>query len=183
MTSTAEKYAEGLFKTSESLGCTQVVASELLAVKELFKQCAVYLKNPLADASEKTSLLQELLSDKLTPLTLEFILLMLQRRQLKRMFSAMELFCQMSDRSVGKVTVELRIFSEPEPKMLKRLSKFLADKGLIPAKSTGKAQFQVVCDKGIMGGFVARCNGYQIDTSLKTALRKLARSQYLGKSS
>ena len=171
-----ESYAEALFEASEKLGCADVVAGELGAMDELLKQCGSYLGNPLISAGTKAAVLRESLSDKLSSLTLEFIVLMASRRHLKHFHATAELYLHLSGYS--KPVVRLRVPFIPEQEMLMRLKKRLSAEKLIP-ENTEDAQVQVIEDKELIGGFIASCNGYQIDTSLKTTLMKLLHPERL----
>ena len=170
MTPVYERYAEALYNAAESLECSGVVAGELPAMEDLITQCGAYLKNPLANAAQKAATLRELLSGKINPLTLEFILLLTARRHLKHLSAASEHFRQLSGH--GKAVVKLRVPFEMERGMLEQIKERLEKEKLIP-EGVKETEFQIVEDKELIGGLVANCNGYQIDTSLKTALRKI----------
>jgi len=180
MTPVSESYAGALFGAAESLGLVQTVADELRAVNDLLKQCGEYFKNPRVPAEEKAALLREHLADKVDPLTLEFTTLMLQRQYFKHLPAAVERFRRKSEQYSGAVTVSLRIPYEPDSETLEQLRGRLAAAGLIPAASAEKAKFQVSLDEKIIGGFIARSGGYQIDASLNTMLIKLRHQERYG---
>ena len=171
-----ESYAEALYETAKELDCTSTTASELSTVDELLKQCGSYLGNPLVSAGTKAAVLRELLSDVLSSLTMEFLVLMTARRHLKHFHAAAELFLQLCGHS--KPVVKLRVPFAPEQDMVERLKKRLSLEKLIP-ENAEDVQLQVVEDKELIGGFIATCNGYQIDTSFKTTLMKLLHPERL----
>ena len=172
MTPGYERYAEALFNTAEKLGCTDIVVSELPDMVALIGQCSVYLSNPLIGTQKKAALLRELLAGKISPLMLEYVLLMTKRRHLKHFYASAKYFRFLSSRD--KAIVELRVPFPPEQDMLESLLGRLRKEKLIP-ESAAEAEFQIVEDKELIGGFIAYCNGYQIDTSFKTALNKMRR--------
>ena len=165
-----ESYAGALYATAQELGCTETVARELETVDALLKQCGSYLSSPLVSTGKKTEVLRELLSGQLNGLTLEFIMLMTSRRHLRHFHAAAMMYMQLS--GFAKPEVCLRIPYAPGPVMIERLKKRLVAGKLIPADSE-EVQFRVVEDKQLIGGFIASCNGYQIDKSLRTTLVKL----------
>ena len=171
MTPAYESYAEALYSAAEKLGCTDTVAGELPAIVELLSKCGSYLNSPLINAGDKATLLREALSDKVAPLTLEFTMLLTTRRHLKHFSAATGHFLQICGH--GKPVVRLRLPYEPEQDMISRLTDRLTEAGLIPADSA-EPELCIVEDRDLIGGLIASCNGYQIDTSLKTALRKMA---------
>jgi len=170
MTPAYERYAEALYKAAQDLDCTGGVAGELSAMEEVLARCAAYFDNPLIGANDKSAVLQALLAGKVSPLMLEFVLLLAARRHLKHFRPAAEYFRRLSSRS--KVVVRLRVPFEPGQDLLEQLKGFLSKEKLIPADAE-EAHFQIIEDKELIGGFVASYDGYQIDTSLKTALNKL----------
>jgi len=176
MTPAYERYAEALYRTSVSVGCTDDIACELLAMEEVLMQSNSYLSDPMIGAGEKSALLRELLIGKVSPLTLEFILLMTTRRHLKHFRSAARQFRQLSGHD--KTVVRLRIPFEPDKGLLEQLKRCLVKEKLIPADAENM-RFDIIEDKELIGGFVASCNGYQIDTSLKTTLMRLLRPERL----
>jgi len=174
MTPIFKRYAEALYKAARGLECTDAVADDLPAVEELIAHCIAYMNNPLIDARYKAAVLRALLSDKVNPLTMEFILMLAARRHLKHFRPAAEQFRRLSGH--GKVIVRLRVPYEPEQSLLGQLRQSLVMAKLIP-KDTEDAQFDITQEKELVGGFVASCDGYQIDTSLKTALTKILRDR------
>ena len=170
MTPGYERYAEALFNTAENLGCLDDIISELPAMEELVRQCGGYLTDPLIGTGKKTDLLRELLSGQVCPLMLEYVQLMTARRHLKHFFTAAEHFRHLIVRDIA--VVRLRVPFQPDPDILQRLKRRLIKDKLIP-DSVKDAEFRIVEDKDLIGGFVAYYDGYQIDTSLKTAINRL----------
>jgi len=176
MTPVYESYANALFKSAEALGCADDVAGELSAMETLVKQCGGYLSSPLIGTGKKTALLRELLDGKVSPLTLEFMLLITARRHIRHFYAAAEQFRRLSGH--GNAVVRLRVPFTPEHSILEKLKARLIKEKLIPT-NVADTQFQIIEDKTIIGGFVASCDGYQIDTSLRTALMRLLRPERL----
>ena len=168
-----ESYAEALFSAAESLEHIEGIGEELHVVEELFSQCGWFLHDPLISTTKKSIFLRDALIGHIHPLTLEFLLLMLSRHHLKHLHKAIERFRYLSDRHFGKATVHLRIPYEMEPALLEQLKSRLLQDGLIPVESAGKTEFVIELDKSVIGGFIAVCDGMQIDASLKTKLVKL----------
>jgi F0F1-type ATP synthase delta subunit len=165
-----ESYAEALYNASEGLGCTSVVVGELPNMEGVLKQCGFYLNNPLIGVEKRVAVLQKTLANKISPLTLEFVLLMTARRHLKHFHATADKFRRLS--GYEDTVVNLRVPFTPERKALVKLKERLTKEKLIPENAKG-AHFNIIEDKELIGGFVASCNGYQIDTSLRTAVMKL----------
>jgi len=167
-----ESYAEALFTTAEKLGCTSVVADELSVMEELLKQSGLFSVSPLISAERTAEVLRETLCGKLSPLTLEFVLLMAAKRHLKHFSAAARKFMKLS--GYGGVVVNLRVAYMPEQDIIDKLKKSFSELELIPADADA-VELDITEDGELIGGFVASCNGYQIDASLKTRLSRLGR--------
>ena len=172
----SEGYAQALFNASVKLGCVGAVADELPEIKTLAELGGGYLFSPLIRAHEKAAVLQGLLSGKVSPVTLEFVALLLKRGHLKYISGVAEQYRRMSDDYFRKAAVELRVPFEPEKEILDRLKRRFAIDGLTP-ENAEDVTINVVEDKEIIGGFIASCNGRQIDVSLKTLLAKIRRAE------
>jgi F0F1-type ATP synthase delta subunit len=165
-----ESYAGALYNAAERLGCTGVVVGELPKMEEVLKQCGFHLNNPLISVEKRVAVLRKTLTNKISPLTLEFLLLMTARRHLKHFHATINKFRQLS--GYEDTIVNLRVPFAPERNTLVKLKERLTKEKLIP-ENAKEAHFNIIEDKELIGGFVASCNGYQIDTSLKTAVMKL----------
>ena len=91
-----ESYAEALYNAAERLGCTGIVVSELPKMEEMLKQCGFYLNNPLISVEKRVAVLRKTLTNNVSSLTLEFILLMTARRHLKHFHSTTDKFRRIS---------------------------------------------------------------------------------------
>jgi len=165
-----ESYAEALYTASEKLGCTSIVAGELPAMEELLRQSGLFPTSPLISAEKKAEALRETLRSEISPLTLEFILLMATNRHLKHFSAAVGKFMSLSGH--GGTVVDLRVAYRPQQELLDKLKERFLEEKLIPADAN-EVKFDITEDDGLIGGFVASCNGYQIDASLKTRLGRL----------
>lgn len=173
MKNIAECYAMGLYNAAQHLGCEREVADGLSDVARLLDLCGEYFSSRLVSDYKKAELLGEVLDGHVHPLTLEFMLLMFTRRQIKYLPAAAESFrrlCGASDSAVS-----LRVPFELDAALLSRLGRRLAEDGLIPQNRAENVSFDITIDETLLGGFIAAYGGYQLDASLKTALNKITR--------
>jgi ATP synthase F1 delta subunit len=168
-----ETYAEALFKAAEALDQVGGISEELHDVEMLYAVCRWYLNDPRISVRDKASFLREALAADFHPLTIEFLLLLLGRHHLKHFPAAAGWYHHLSDRHFGRATVRLRIPFDLDHRLIERLEDRFVSDGLIPAGNAGNVEFHVELDKDLIGGFIADCNGRQIDASLKTALKNL----------
>jgi len=176
MKSVSEKYAEALFNAAMSLGCVGEVAADLSWIGPLSQQQSAYFRNPLVNVGEKERLIRELLTEGSNPVTLEFLTMLSNRGDWRRLPEAIDRYQSMCDAYLNKVSVDLHVPFEPEQATLDKLKRRFEDEGLIPADA-GEVTFRIIMDKSIIGGFIAFCNGRQIDASLRTKLARLRRAE------
>ena len=168
-----ESYAEALFYAAEDLGQIGGVADELHEVELLYAVCRWYLDDPRFSIRDKASFLRATLRDDFLPLTVEFLLFLLGRQHLKYLPAAAGWFHHLSDRYFDRASVHLRVPFDLDLRLVEQLrSRFVRD-GLIPGESADNAEFHIELDQSLIGGFIAECNGKQIDASLRTALNQL----------
>ena len=176
MTKVSEQYAEALFRAAENLGCVVEVSAELQTIRELVEPCGVYFENPRIGTNEKIGYIREFLTGNVSPVTLEFIFLLLKRNHWNQLAGFAVHFQRLCDRFCHRVEVQIYTPFEPEREMKEKLKAGLADKGLIP-KDAKEIVLEVIEDKSLIGGFTAVCNGFRIDASLKTRLAEIHRSE------
>ncbi|MCL1834713.1 MAG: F0F1 ATP synthase subunit delta [Oscillospiraceae bacterium] len=176
MAKVSERYAEALFDAATRLGCAEEVADELPAISLLISGCGRYLGDPNISRADKASALREQLSGNICALSMEFVLLLLNRRHIKHFPEASEQFGRLVNAYLDRVTVKLRTPYEPGAELLERLKGRFIEEGLIP-ENAKDISFDIIEDSDIVGGFIASCNGRQIDTSLRATLVKIRRAQ------
>jgi F0F1-type ATP synthase delta subunit len=171
MKKVAQSYASALHIAAAEMGCIDAVAEDLLAAEALVAQCKDYLFSPMYTWRKKANMLREFLTGVMQPLTIEFMALMLSRRQIHSLPEAAGCFRALSGHAA--TVVQLRVPYEPDEALLKKLRGYFAESHLVSADKAEQAVIEVEIDADLIGGYVAYCEGYQIDASLKTALAKI----------
>jgi F0F1-type ATP synthase delta subunit len=171
----AESYALGLYNCARALGCERPVCEELGGLAQIIQNCGRHFSGSPLPEKEKACALREALARKTHLLTLEFALLLLARRQLKQLPAAARKFRELCGE--GGEPVRLRVAFELDAALLERLKARLAEEKLIPARHAANARLEISVDPELLGGFVAQYGGYQLDSSLKTALKKITRHE------
>jgi F-type H+-transporting ATPase subunit delta len=170
MNKIAVHYASGLYDAAEEIGCTKNVADELPAMASLVELSGELLAGPMLSDAERTSLLRSILTGQVSPLTLEFVLLMASRHVLNALPDAAAEFEKLSGRA--RVVVRLRVPYPLGDGVLAELRGRLVAEKIIPEKDAARAEFAITIDESLLGGFVAEYGGLQLDTSFKTVLEK-----------
>lgn len=166
----SKRYAAGLYEAAEELRCTDAVADELLDMASLVELTGESLSGPAISDAEKAALLRELLAGQVSPLTLEFVLLMVSRHVIGKLPEAAEEFERLSGKA--KVVIHLRAPYPLPGEVLAGMIDRLVAEGLVPAGVADRAEFEATVDKSLLGGFIAEYGGRQLDMSFKTVLEK-----------
>jgi len=176
----AKHYANVLYDTAVRLGCVQSVADEMPLMQPLIEACGEYLAGPLVDTGVLSAAMREILPLHFCGLTVAFIVTLAERHHLHLLSNAAQQFININNHESGRRTVMLRVPYWPDDGMLDRLKRRLAEEGLFPAECAEKTGFEITIDTELIGGFVAYCDGYQIDASIKTSLRRLRHPERFG---
>lgn len=169
-------YAMALLKASLERGAAARVADELPAVEKLLASHAGYFYDPKITAGDKADMLRELLDGKADALTVQFAVLLAGRRRLRYLPGIRRQFDKMAAAALGRVFVRLWVPYELNDELLKRLQAYLEDIGLYPSGQKSEVSFDIIVDKGLIGGFIAESGGRMLDLSLKTRLERLRRT-------
>lgn len=172
----SEKYAEALYSAAASLGCMDAVSSDFTWIKPLAEQQSMYFRSPLVSGAEKENLIRELLTSNANQITMEFLLMLSSRGHWRHLPDAIDRFQLLSDGYYRRISLDLHVPFKLEQETLDRLQLRFRREGLIPADADEVA-LHIIEDKSIVGGFIAVCNGHQIDASLRTQLARIRHAE------
>ena len=128
MTQVSERYAEALFGAAEDLGCVDIVSGELQGLTQLIERFSWFFTNPRITMREKTAVVVETLSGSVSPLSLEFVVMVLKRGHWKYLPDSIEQFKRLSDDYHRRVSVFLHVPFKPEQEILERLERRFVQK-------------------------------------------------------
>ena len=177
MTTSAIGYAAALFKVARELGRAAAVADDLPAVEELLSRFARTFHDPQVKAADKAAYLRELLDGGADTLTVQFVVLLAQRKRLKHLPAIRRQYDKLAAAALGRTAVRLSAPYPVNDGLLEGLHAHLARVGLC-SPDMGSVRFDVIVDKDLLGGFVAESQGRMLDMSLKTRLNRLARTHF-----
>ncbi|MBI2951090.1 ATP synthase F1 subunit delta, partial [bacterium] len=125
------------------------------------------LESPMVHPRSKRDALTALFSDKIAPLTLNFLLLLMERRRERVTEGILRQFVVYMEEREGVVTAEVRA-SQPlsqgqQEAMIQRLSSYL----------NRRVRLQIEVSPQIRAGFVARVGDVVFDGTVETQLRQL----------
>jgi F-type H+-transporting ATPase subunit delta len=141
----------------------------LVATLKGSSELAEFLENRLIDVQVKRAALDKIFSGKVQDLTLNFLLLVAERRRAAFLSEIAAAFLVLCAERAGRVTAVVRSATELSDEQAGRLQERLA-------AYTGKeVELQVQVDTGLKGGLIARIGDTVFDGSLATYMENLRR--------
>ena len=166
------RYAATLIEAAVETGVIDPVQEDVEGLVATLHQAAdlvAFLANPLLGAQVQQNVLEELFAGKVQELTLNFLLLMAQRRRGNLLPEVLEAFLQLAEERAGLVRAEVRSAVELSEEQKEQLRQRLA------AYTGSKILLQTQTDKSLRGGMIARVGDTVLDGSLTTQLERLHR--------
>ncbi len=163
-------YAEALFRVVEAEGEIDRVEDELFRFGKLLEE-NYDLKQALSDRSidrdQRVKVLEELLSDKVSPHTLGLLTFVVEQGRARQLPEILERLSALAAEAHNSVVAEVRsavpLTSEQREELAKALS-----------QATGKrVEVKVLVDPSVIGGVVAKVGETIIDGSIRRRLEQL----------
>ncbi|MGQ0561140.1 MAG: ATP synthase F1 subunit delta [Gemmatimonadota bacterium] len=167
----ARSYAEGVYALAEKHGIHDEFLRAFAALDVILSErmARVFLESPRIDAPLKKQVLRAALSDRVQPLFLNFVLLVLDKRR-QRLYGAIaHEYRALVDEAAGRLHVQVTVARDPSPEMEADIRARLSE-------IFGKTVIaHVSVDEKILGGIVVRHGDRVIDGSLRRRLIGLRR--------
>ncbi len=166
------RYAATLLDAAAETGVPDQVHRDLEGLQATLQASAEllrFLRDRLIDSQVKGRALEQLFSGKVQPLTLNFLLLLAQRRRVELLPEILEACAELADERAGRITAQVRSAVELSPEQEERLRAKLA-------AHTGKqVRLRARVDRDLKGGLIARVGDTVFDGSLAAYLESLRR--------
>ena len=164
------RYAEALYTIAEREKSVEVIEQELIAVDAVVRDnrdLQKVLYHPRITSKDKKSLLSELLSGKVSQVTLEFLNLLVDRQREQFLSVIVEYYINLANKArnitEAKVTSAVELTAKEQKEMAALLDKITGKKV--------ETSFSV--DPSLIGGVVVRIGDRVIDGSIRTRLATL----------
>nr|YP_010338713.1 ATP synthase CF1 delta subunit [Glaucosphaera vacuolata]UNJ18663.1 ATP synthase CF1 delta subunit [Glaucosphaera vacuolata] len=171
-TKIAQPYAEALIeivKKSQSLDMVNKDMSLIADVLSSSNQLEAFLSNPLILNKEKKNILNELFNDKISSLSLRFLMLLVDRKRISLvkiiLSKYLELAYKVASITVIKVTTAV-LFTEGQIEALTTKLKLMT--------KSDQLKLDIEVDPELIAGFTIQIDSKVIDTSLKGQLYAFA---------
>ena len=166
------RYAATLLAAAEENRVLDAVRSDVQGLRQTLEQSeelVAFVGNRVLSAKIQRQALERLFAERVHGLTLNFLLLLAERRRIDLLPEMLDLFEALCDERSGVVSAEIRSAVPLGEDQLARLRHRLAE------NSGREVRLQVVVDPSIRGGAVARVGDTVFDGSIATYLERLHR--------
>ena len=169
----AVRYAKALYLSAEEKNFIEPVKNDILLLSEVLKQSEKFkdlLKSPVTKPSEKNKWFNTLFSEKIHPLTMNFLKLLVHNNRVQYLQAISRVFIDVYNSKRGIKSGVITTAMELEPGMKKRMTELL--------KSIFKTSVELETEvkPSVIGGFILRVEDQQYDASVATRLNKLKTS-------
>ncbi len=163
-------YAEALFRVVEAEGELDRVEDELFRFGKLLEE-NYDLKQALSDRSidkdQRAKVLDDLLSDKVSPHTLGLLTFVVEQGRARQLPEILERLSALTAEARDSVVAEVRSAIPLDQEQREELAKALSE-------ATGKkVEVKVLVDPSVIGGIVAKVGETVIDGSIRRRLEQL----------
>lgn len=159
-----------IFEIAQEENKLEEYGAELHEVSQaLFSQPQLkdFLTNPQIQPQDKKAILLKLLQDQISPLMMNFLLLLVDKRRIVLLEAIYDCYQELSNKARGIVIADVTTAYELKNELQARLSSKLAE-------LTGKkVQLRTHDDKSIIGGIVVKIGDTRIDGSVTGRLQAL----------
>lgn len=166
----AKRYGQALFELASEKEILDQVEKELTLMMSIIDENEELKKiseHQLMPAELKQNIFRKVFTDKVSPITLNFLLLILQKKREKYLNQMVNHFILLANEARGiikaEVTSAVKLTSEQLDELRKSLEKMTGKSVLIELK----------INEAILGGLIVRIGDRIIDGSIITKLQKL----------
>lgn len=166
----AKPYARALYEAAVEQSVLPSVTDDLETLQELIEQSeelAEFVNTPLLAPQFKSDTFQELFTDVLHPLTINFFNLLALKQRERHLVAILDVFAAVVDEAAGRivaqVTTAVAITENQEQHLIQQLSAF----------SGKEVRLETETDEQIQGGFVVQLGDTVFDASVSTQLQRL----------
>ncbi len=168
----AKPYARALYEAAVEQNALDVITVDVETFQELIEQSEElnqFLNTPLLSPQFKSDTFQQLFSESMNPLMINFFKLLALRQRERYLVSILDVFTAIVDEAAGrvvaKVTTVVPLTHNQEQQLIQQLS----------AYSGKQVRLETETDEEIQGGFVVQLGDTVFDASITTQLQRLKR--------
>ena len=166
----AKPYAQALYDAAveqEVLDRIVEDANQIINVAQASEDFEGFLTNPILSPQFKSEMFQQLLSETVHPLALNFLLLLASKQRERSLVAILEAFLELVDLKAGRVVAQVMsavpLSDAQQASLVQQLSDY----------SGAEVRLDLSKDSEIKGGIVVRLGDTVFDGSVTTQLQRL----------
>ncbi len=166
----AKPYAQALYSAAtEQDILDQIVAdvNQILQLTEDSEDFDQFLTNPILSPQFKSEMFQQLLSETVQPLTLNFLLLLALKQRERSLVAILQMFLEIVDLQAGRVVAQVTSAVPLTDAQKTTLSQQLSD------YSGAEVRLELSEDAAIQGGVIVRLGDTVFDGSIISQLQRM----------
>jgi len=167
------RYAKALYDLTNAENTAKDVYEQSYVVSQIIESSSEFysiLHNPVILPSEKEKIINSILTTKVHPLLLSFIILMVKKRRESHIVNALLVFRKIYREKFGLVRVIIETPSDLEEETKKNILAFVKRKfNKIP-------ELEIKQKPSLIGGFIVEVEGLLIDLSISGQLAKVEKA-------
>lgn len=172
MSLVSQRYAGALFEAAEAQGKVDLCNQDLKNCRDVFdseNKLISFLVNPKTTQKDKQKVLKEIFSDQLEPLTMNTLLLLLEKSRITLVPDISDDYQALYDSKNNVISLQITTAMEAEPELIEKISEKFR-------KQYGADSVKVSCnvDESIIGGAIIVVDGTMYDESVAGKLKALA---------
>ena len=166
----ARRYAKALKEEAEGLGIIEQVDDDVALIRESLnasRELLQFFQSPVISREKKASVVSELFGERVEKTTLQFLLLMVEKRREYALLEVVSAYMALRDEQRGVVNVSVRaarVMGEEEEKELIATIEGMIQKSV---------RLESSVDASLMGGLVVRIGDTVYDGSFSNQLQSL----------
>jgi F-type H+-transporting ATPase subunit delta len=168
----AKRYAKALIEIAEEMNKLDKITKDVQFIDSLIKdsrELQLFLKSPIIKEDKKKEILKEIFSDsRVDPVTLKFILLLVEKNREDLLHDIVRTYRQLYDEKMGIVTAEITTAVEISDSEKKKI-----EKKILELTRANKVNPIYKVDPSIIGGVIIRIGDTVYDASIRRKIQLL----------
>lgn len=166
----AKPYAQALYDAATEQDILDSIVGDVNQVLQLTQESEdfdQFLTNPVLSPQFKSEMFQQLLSETVHPLTLNFLLLLALKQRERSLVSILQMFLEIVDLQAGRVVAQVTSAVPLTDAQKANLTQHLSD------YSGAEVRLELSEDAAIQGGVVVRLGDTVFDGSITSQLQRM----------
>ena len=166
----AKPYAQALYDAATEQDILDSIVADVNQVLQLTQESEdfdQFLTNPVLSPQFKSEMFQQLLSETVHPLTLNFLLLLALKQRERSLVSILQMFLEIVDLQAGRVVAQVTSAVPLTDAQKANLTQHLSD------YSGAEVRLELSEDAEIQGGVVVRLGDTVFDGSITSQLQRM----------